>query len=246
MSNPKIIYSEQTGTEYVEIVEDGEFRWFTFGDDIPQGVMSLVSPTELVSPYVQGMVLALVFVSDVHRVLLIGLGGGSMARFLRRYFPSVSLSAIEASAPVINLARQYFFLPEEGEGFRVYCADAEEMLRLKRRPKEIIFVDIPCQRQPVLASENFFKHCYGRFQEQGIFVTHVCCETKEAQKNYLSLLGSVFTGGIWCIPLKDFDEIVFAFKKAPSSMRSYQKAAERLKRKTGVDFPEWLRKIERL
>lgn len=246
MPNPKIIYSEQTGSEYIEVIENEGLRWFTFGDDIPQGVISLAYPTKLVSVHDESMMLALVFFNKVHRVLLLGLGGGSVARFLRHYFPSVSISAIEASAPVINIARQYFLLPEEDEKFRVYCADAEEMLNLKRRPKEIIFVDIPCKAQPLLASEAFFKHCYGRFQEQGILVTHVCFENVKSQNSYFSLLTHVFTGGIWHIPLNALEEVIFAFKKAPAAMRSYQKEAMRLKQKTGVDFPKWLRKIERL
>lgn len=245
-----IVYSEQTGLDYIEVVEKGEFRCLSFGEDVPYYPMSIASPQQLTSPYLEVMTLAMIFSSMVvHRVLLLGLAGGSMVRFLRYYFPNISLSVIEASAPMFDLCQKYFFLPEGDDRLRLYCADVDEMLRLKRRPKEIIFVDILPKNQPTLVTEIFFKHCYGRFQKDGLLVSHVCLETKEAEQHYVSTLASVFQGGILGVSLPDTTQVIVAFKEHFSlnkQLAFYQKRAREFKKITGVDLLGWLKKIKQV
>lgn len=232
------------------MVEKGESRWFSFGDNIPYYPISIASPQQLTSPYLEVMTLAMIFSSTViHRMLLLGLAGGSMVRFLKHYFPDISLSVIESSAPMFDLCEKYFFLPEGNDHLRFYCADVDEMLRLKRRPKEIIFVDILPKNQPALVTEIFFKHCHGRFQKDGILVSHVYLETKTAQQHYFSTIASVFQGGIWNVTLPDTTQVVFAFKEHFSLDKQrilYQKKAKIFKKKTGMNVLGWLKKIKQV
>jgi spermidine synthase len=65
----------------------------------------------------------LLFHVRVHSVACIGLGGGSIPKFIRKMLPEINICVIENSQQVINVARQYFFLPENDERLSVVYAD---------------------------------------------------------------------------------------------------------------------------
>lgn len=75
------------------------------------------------------MMISLLFNECPDRILLVGLGAGSLLHFLSHHFPHCRIEAIDNSAGVIDLAREYFQLPDRPEisihhrdGYR-YLAD---------------------------------------------------------------------------------------------------------------------------
>ncbi len=56
------------------------------------------------------------------RILQIGLGAGSLTRFIYRYLPDTAQVVIEQSAAVVAAARQGFHLPPESERLQIIVA----------------------------------------------------------------------------------------------------------------------------
>src|SRR3569623_3741806 len=77
----------------IEVVDDGVIRTLHFGNDVRQSSMALHAPVHLMLLYAQAMMSCLLFQPGPRRVLLIGLGGGSLARVLRRRWRGCEVGA---------------------------------------------------------------------------------------------------------------------------------------------------------
>ncbi|MBF0295330.1 MAG: fused MFS/spermidine synthase [Magnetococcales bacterium] len=111
------LYRKQHGSGMVEVVEDGEHRTLSFDSHLVQSRLSLADPLALVLNYTRCMMAGLLFGEAKGRdtplrVLMIGLGGGSMAKFLLRHFPACHLDVVEQDPAIPPLAREYFHLPD--------------------------------------------------------------------------------------------------------------------------------------
>lgn len=78
----------------------------------------------------------------IDRVLLLGLGGGSVISLLRqRGISPSSITAVEIDPVVIELARRHFAL-DSFAGLRVECADALAFVQQCRETFDLVIVDV--------------------------------------------------------------------------------------------------------
>lgn len=87
-------------------------RVMTFGTLYEQSAMYTSQPTSLAFEYTQAMLIAIAFRMPTH-VTLLGLGGGSLLRNLHHHFVKMQFDVIELRKHVLDVARQYFFIPED-------------------------------------------------------------------------------------------------------------------------------------
>jgi len=122
------VYRKINGNRLVEILDHGSTRSLYFGGRYLQSRMSLAAPQELLLPYTHYMMFSLLLLGAPRRVLLIGLGAGSLVSYLHHHFPDCLIDAVDNSAEIIKLARGYFRLPASSR-VRVYFRDGTEFLR---------------------------------------------------------------------------------------------------------------------
>src|SRR5260370_27842028 len=78
------------------LVEDLEFRAMCFAlDGSTQSEMRLDDPVALVSEYTRKMMGFLLFRRRFRRILMIGLGGGSLVNFCHRHLPPTHITAAD-------------------------------------------------------------------------------------------------------------------------------------------------------
>ena len=111
-NRPQCIFRENSGKRLVEIYDHQGYRSLYFGGRHLQSRMSLAEPHRLLLPYTWYMMLALLLIEPPRRVLLIGLGAGSLVRFLHHHFPECVIEAVDNSEQVIKLAKGYFQLQD--------------------------------------------------------------------------------------------------------------------------------------
>lgn len=105
------------------------------------------------------------------RVLMIGLGGGILCKFLLRHFPSLAIEAIEPNRKVIELARHHFDLDHR---VHVHADDGRNFLAKHTAKYDIIVLDafdkvyIP----PELMSAEFLELVKKRLAPAGIFIAN--------------------------------------------------------------------------
>jgi len=146
---------------------------FTPGDI--QSAMRLSRPHALVLAYTRAMMCFVLFVPRPRRILMVGLGGGSMAKFCRRHFPDADITVLELRADVIAL-RERFLVPPDDARFRVIHADAVAwMAACEHGGFDVIVVDgfdsdgLP----PALSSRPFYADCRRLLLPDGVLAANV-------------------------------------------------------------------------
>ena len=139
-----------------------------------QSRMQRHAPDELVLGYTRAMMAFLLFQPAPARIAMIGLGGGSMAKYCLRTLPSVDFTAIEISREVIAF-RSEFAIPADSERFRVLCADGADYVRNAPDRVDALIVDgfDMSGQPPQLCSQDFYDQCHARLSETGVLVTNL-------------------------------------------------------------------------
>ena len=97
----------------------------------PHGVQSMMCcqrPFDLEVAYTKTMMGFLLAQPHPVHILMIGLGGGSLAKFCYQNLPQTRITVVEINPHVIAM-RQQFLIPEDDERLRVVCADGVHFVR---------------------------------------------------------------------------------------------------------------------
>jgi spermidine synthase len=79
-------------------------------DTYIESIVNLRDPDDLPVPYTRIMSVALAYPEKVKRVLMIGLGAGSISTYLARAMPDVQVDVVELDPGVIEVGKKYFGL----------------------------------------------------------------------------------------------------------------------------------------
>jgi len=154
---------------------EGNRRTLEFTPGDIQSAMRLSRPHALVLAYTRAMMCFVLFVPRPRRILMVGLGGGSMAKFCYRYFPEARITVLELRADVIAL-RERFLVPPDDARFQVIHADAAAwMAACAHGGYDLIVVDgfdtegLP----PALSSRPFYADCRRLLATDGVLVANM-------------------------------------------------------------------------
>lgn len=95
------------------VVDEGGYRSLYFDNHMVQSRMIIDQPLRLLLSYSRHVLACLLFVANPQRILMIGLGGGSLAKFFLHTFPKCRMDVVESNPEMVNIARYYFNLPTD-------------------------------------------------------------------------------------------------------------------------------------
>jgi spermidine synthase len=137
-------HEEQSAFSRIRVRRDGDVRALTFvrdnGQEAVQSRINLTAPQTLVSPYAHSMFAGYLYQTEPRRVLIVGLGGGAMVRFLTHHEPRVEIDAVEIDPVVVRLADEYFGV-RSGGNVRVHTADAVAFVESTANRYDLILMD---------------------------------------------------------------------------------------------------------
>jgi len=147
--------------------EDGTL-WLDFDDGAVQSRMLRADPARLVLEYTRRMMGFLLLHPAPERIAMIGLGGGSLAKYCAATLPEVDFTAVEIAPDVIAL-REAFGIPPDGPRFRIFCEDGAEFVRRDGPAVDVLIVDaFDRTGQPEsLCSAAFYDYCHDRLAPGG-------------------------------------------------------------------------------
>jgi spermidine synthase len=105
-----------------------------------QSSMLMDDPVRLDLRYSQTMVAALPFVGQPKDVLLVGLGGASLPKFVQKHWPDVHLDIVELDPDVVKVC-QKFFKFEGTPNTRVFVTDGRLYLKRTEKKYDVILLD---------------------------------------------------------------------------------------------------------
>jgi predicted membrane-bound spermidine synthase len=110
------------------------------GWDYTESVANLVDPDDLPLRYSQVMTIATLYPQTPKRILMLGLGGGSISTYLGRFMPDITMTTVEVDAGVITAAKTYFGL-RESERMRYRAGDGRVFLTRGNEEYDLILLD---------------------------------------------------------------------------------------------------------
>lgn len=241
-----------TDTETVYISEKFGVRSLHIGSDTIQSAMRLAAPNELELSYTRSMMAFLLFNDDPHKVLMIGLGGGSVAKYIYQRMPSAAIRVIEISERVLTVARRYFEVPENDARFEVIIGDGAQFVARPEVRADLIMADGYDGESHVEAVSTlaFYRHCHDRLSAHGMLVVNLWGGDR-AFNDTLRRIEQAFPAGTLCLPAEKLGNvIVFGFRGPIGKLPWHvlQARAGVLETRYGLEFSrfvEGLRKMNR-
>ena len=133
------VYQEDSPYQQVRIRDDELFRYLVL-DRTFHAVMWKADPVALFLPYSQLMVASLALVSEPKRGLILGHGGGSLAKWLAAQWPELELDVVEFDPVVVRMAKEYFSYDAPAQ-HHVHVRDARAFLNSTSATYDLIWVD---------------------------------------------------------------------------------------------------------
>ena len=134
------MHRSRTAYNDIEVTREGDVVTL-WSRGVRQTAISTKSPLPLIESS-RNMLLALAFCTHPKRALILGLGGGSVARMLLAALPDLTIDAIEIDPAMATLARQHFGLRPSSR-LHLVLADATAYARERAREAEydLVLVD---------------------------------------------------------------------------------------------------------
>jgi spermidine synthase len=159
------------------------------GDSL-QSVANLRDPDALPLALTRTITTAVAYPNAHKRILMIGLGGGSVTTYLARAMPELAIDAVDIDPGVIEIAKKYFAIRETPR-IRLIASDGRAFLQDSTQSYDMIFHDayhgdgVPSQ----LLTREFYEVMRNRLAPGGAAVYNLHTGTP----NYLPTLKTLST-----------------------------------------------------
>lgn len=236
----------------IGIIEMDGLRTLHLGTPISQSSMRIDRPFELVHPHSRALLSFLLFAPRARDVLTIGLGGGSVPKFLHRFAPGIRTRVVEIDADVIAVARSHFQLPDDDDRLQVIPGDGAKYLSAHRDAADALLLDIfdGLGTPQNLYSQEFFDDCRAALAGGGPALIHLWSFDVQFDL-FVERIGRSFAGRVLKMPVGETDSTVVVGLPPEAGELAWATLAERaalLETTYGIEFGtivEDLRKANR-
>ena len=230
----------------VEVTEQGGVRSLHLGSVTIQSSMKVKAPFELALAYTRGMMGFLLFSNKVKNVLTIGLGGGSVPKYMHAFCAEISQTIIEINPQMISIARSHFYVPDNDARLNVMEGDGLVYLAQNQQSADCLMIDafdahgIPSD----FCSQDFFDVCEKTLTQQGIFAINLWGSDKNFDV-YLQRIERSFNNQTLMLPTgKPGNIVVFGFKTSPDlKIANLRARAKFLEAHHKIEFVRFLEKL---
>lgn len=156
------------------ICEDKNSKSLHFSNNHLQSRMRNEQPDELELDYTKTMMGFLRLKRQPVHIAMIGLGGGSLAKYCYRQLPETRITVVEINPHVIAM-RKEFLVPDDNERFKVIEADGADFVRDAEPEFDVLLVDGYDQQgqPPELCSQHFYENCRRVLADLGVMAVNL-------------------------------------------------------------------------
>ena len=145
-ASAEIIHRERSADRNIIVKQTAERRCLVFSvkrQHRNQTCIDIEHPRRIVFPYVRMTFAGLLVQPDPKRILMIGLGGGTISNVLIELYPEAKLDLVEINEGVIRVAREYFGF-RETDNTEVHIVDGRVFTRraaLNAKQYDLVILD---------------------------------------------------------------------------------------------------------
>jgi len=201
-----------------------------------QSRMNLAQPDALTLVYTRTMMGFLLYIPEPACIGMVGLGGGSLAKFCHRHLTAARIEVVEINPEVIAL-RDDFRIPPDSDRFQVLQGDGAAFVAATRQRFDVLLVDgyDLDGLSPALSSQQFYDDCREALAPGGMLVVNLSCADYRCQEQ-IERIRCSFAGAILRVDgQSDANTVVFASNAqlgAPTRHRAVRRPA-------GLDNDAW-------
>lgn len=170
-----VVHHEQTEHYGIWVVEREGLRYLRFErDGVDQSAVKPGDPGWLEFTYTRATMTVFGVAPEARRVLVVGLGGGSIPMFLRQAEPELEIDVLEIDPAVVRVAREHLeFAPDAR--LRVHVGDGRRFIEESEETWDVIVLDaygadaIPRR----LATREFLEAVKARLAPGGVAVANL-------------------------------------------------------------------------
>jgi spermidine synthase len=157
---------------HVTLSEEDGVRYLHFGTEWIQGGMRIARPWQLELDYQKQMMTLALLLPEPRHILQLGLGAAGLTKFCYRNLPTARVTAVELSGEVIEVARQWFRLPENDDRLQVVEDDARAFLGALRAAGRCDWLQVDlydaAAHGPVHDDVDFYRLCRRAVRRPGV------------------------------------------------------------------------------
>lgn len=234
----------------VRVSEDAGVRYLHLGSHTVQSAMRVARPEQLVLAYTRTAMAFLLFDSQPKDIVSVGLGGGSMQKWLRQQLPDARLHVIELHDEVVRVAHAHFAVPVADEQFRIVIEDAAHWISRRQDFADILIVDGYDGRGQAesICSEAFYRDAFSHLTDSGILVVNLWGSDKRFD-SYVQRIEAAFAGRVICVPAAEKGNVIaLAFRRPPhpTDWHTLTARAQELEANHGLEFTQMVAAMKRL
>ena len=131
-------------------------------------------PEYLGFAYTKVAFVGLALAEEPKRMMIVGVGGGTMPMFLRHYYPKAVIDSVDIDPDVVHVAKTYFGLRED-ERLKTHVGDGRAFVENTREPYDIVFLDAFGTRNvpPHLTTVEFMRAVRRAVKPTGVVVWNI-------------------------------------------------------------------------
>jgi spermidine synthase len=238
--------TDRDGMTRPYIFETEHERRLHFTQEATQSSMSLLDPDTLIAAYTRKMMAFLLLNPNPRHIVMLGLGGGSLAKFCYRYLRKTKITVVEINEEVIAL-REEFLIPRDDHRFRVIHDDGARYVEESLEPIDALLVDAFDEDgiATSLANPQFYASAARRLTERGVLVMNLWGEKARFTVSVEHAKATFGSHTVLVSVMGEHNLLLFASQRPPpkSITDELETTAADLQRKLQLDFPRYLRRI---
>ena len=231
----------------IDISEEGGIRYLHFGSQWVQGAMRIRRPIDLTLEYTREMMFGLLlregFSTEARwpkRILLIGLGAGSLTKFCYWKLPQARVTTVEIDESVWAAASFHFKLPAEDQRLSIVIDDGVDYMQRSSPKFDYILIDGYDEDAKVglLDSLPFYQACWARLNEGGVLATNLFGRSRSYAAP-LKRLAEAFEGRSLVLPQCESGNVIALATRGAEvrlTVSELMERARQLKTSTGLDL----------
>jgi spermidine synthase len=246
------------------VMDDGETRslYFSYYGGV-QSSMKISEPFALDVAYTRKMMAFLLFKPQPENILMLGLGGGSLAKFCYHHLPAARITVVEID-PAVTAFREQFLIPQDDERFRVIHGDGVAYMAAHGPGhdtdhglghdqwgggrSDVILVDAFDFRglAPTLVAPDFYDNALRSLSPGGVLVANLVGGKREC-RDHVNRIRATFGQRAVAVPvMPDGNIVVFAFESGNfrADIPALNRISQELKQRFDLEFPALRRSLE--
>jgi len=231
----------------LQIKQDGDILNLVFSTepDATQSAINKKIPQQLVMQNLQYLMGILLFIPPPKKILLLGVGAGSLVQFFRYYLPQSSITGVDNDEQLLDIAHQQMMLPTADARLNYIVQDAQQYIIDCYQQYDLIVVDIfnGSESPQWTRDKSFTQQLKNCLSDQGAVAYNMLINSETDFNLFYSLLRLTFEQQTLCLETEEYENILLYalnFKPEQRSMLQNIQHAQALQGEYLLPFSQML------